>query len=223
MKKFRIYWTIGICAVILTFILISFGRVVYTTIDDKATTTFKPIDEYDRLFKPDARRKMHLELVFKIGNQEPMSNYLYGGKYTVQVSKVVLSKTDSLRNIIGLKHERTHIGNDIYYTGEGNNFKEGSLSGKVGHFAKLYMRFEGIGAKSFFTGDSLFYCTFRFKNYSIALDNNPPLTYAVARDCYVPISTCFVKRGSYMYIISMTLADRVHNLPEKLLYEIIAK
>ncbi len=223
MKRFRIYWTIGICAVILIFILISFGRVVYTTVDDKPTTTFKPIDEYDRLFKPDAMGKMHLEAVFKVNNQEPVSNYLYGGKYTVLVSKVILSKSDRLQNVIHLKHERTNIGNDVYYLGEGNNFKRGKLGGKVGHFAKLYMRFEGIAAKSFFTGDSLFYCTFRFKNYSISLDNNPPLTYAVARDGYVPISTCFVKRGNYIYIISMTLADKVHNLQEKLLYEIIAK
>jgi len=130
------------------FLLAIFSKIIYTMIDDHETSSKIPLMEHYNLFTKEAQNKLELLATTTSRNRETTSSYIYDKVFNVFVLKVILTKNNSLKNIINYQNESSHVTMNAVYSGLSNyNMKMNIKSGASVTTSTVHFKFNGDSIK----------------------------------------------------------------------------
>ncbi len=206
------------------FMFIMVGSLIYTLIYNQETSSKIPLTEYNNLFTNDTQGKLQILATEKGRNRPPVSTYVYDNRFNICVFKVILANNSTLRKIIGYKHA-TSYGN-LFVANGGLpcfNFDMKISEEKVSKVSVVDFKFDGDSIKSIVNNDSLRCYYYKFETFSISYNNGLYDILAKADHSTIPASVMFVKKGKFLYIIIMSIAEGKEEMPPDILYSLINK
>jgi len=206
------------------FLLAIFSKIIYTMIDDHETSSKIPLMEHYNLFTKEAQNKLELLATTTSRNRETTSSYIYDKVFNVFVLKVILTKNNSLKNIINYQNESSHVTMNAVYSGLSNyNMKMNIKSGASVTTSTVHFKFNGDSIKSIVSNDSVYCYYYKFSTFSINYNDEPYDIIAKAYQSNIPASLIFKKKGKFLYVIIMTVAKGKEEMQPDQLYNIISK
>jgi hypothetical protein len=197
---------------------------VYTVMDDQITCSSTPLSEYNSLFTKDAQRKLHVLVTKKSRNREPISTYIYENRFNICVSKIVLSKDLPLKDLISFQNVSSYQSlNQVYADLPSFNFRMNIKAGKCVIASAVHFKYSGETAIAIKKNDSLLYCYFKFKTFSINYNDEPYDIIANSDKSIIPAGCAFIKKGKFLYVIIITEAKEAKEMNPDLIYNITNK
>lgn len=197
---------------------------VYTVMDDQITCSSTPLSEYNSLFTKDAQRKLHVLVTKKSRNREPVSTYTYENRFNICVSKILLSKDLPLKDLISFQNKSSYQSlNQVYADLPGFNFRMNIKAGKCAVASAVHFMYSGDTDITIRKNDSLIYCYFRFKTFSINYNDEPYDIIAYSDKSIIPAGFAFIKKNKFLYVIIITEAKGTKEMKPDLLYNITNK
>jgi len=219
-KKKRIGLIIAVCL----FPLIMVSSLIYTLIDDQLKTSKIPLTEYNNLFTDDAQGKLQILATVKGRNRPPVSTYIYDKRFNICVFKVILTNNSTLGKIINYKNGTSS--SNLFVANGGLpcfNFDMKINEGRIANVSTINFKSDGDYIKSILNNDSLRCYYYRFETFSISYNNGFYDILAKADQSTIPASVMFMKKGKFLYIIIMSIAEGKEEMQPDLLYSLVNK
>jgi len=206
------------------FTLINISLIIYTMVDDGATSSKTSLDEYNNLFNKESYNKLQILATVKSRNRMPISTYVFDGKYNICVFKVTLLNNSKLSDIIHYENETSSKSlNATYADLPSFNFNMSIKAGKSVSVSILHFKSSGGTIKSVVSNDSLACYFYKFHTFSINYNNEPYDIIANAKDSNIPANVAFIKKGKILYIVLMTIARENGEMQPNQLYNLLTK
>jgi hypothetical protein len=209
---------------LVVFAIWAVSNIIYTLISDQQTYSKVPLAEYNNLFSQDVQSKLQILATTTSKNRLPVSTYVFNEKFNISVLKVTLSSASTLEKIIEYRNKYSNKWlNAVYGNLPSFNFNMSIKAGKTVPVSQLYFQFSGDTIKSIVKSDSVFCYYYKFRSFSIHYNDEPYDIIANADVSNIPASLIFKRRGQFLYIILMTVANGDEQMPPDALYSIIRK
>jgi len=206
------------------FVLVQFGRIFYTIIDENAEIIDAPIAEYHNLFTPEAQHKLQIIVSGKSKNRGITSSYVYDKKFNVFVFKVHLSTTNNnLQRLVSYQNESTYKSmNALYEELPSFNFNMSLKAGEIPIVSHVYFKHFGDSTKTVLGNENLLCYYFKFRTFSINY-NDEPYDIIAKADKNIPASILFYKKNNVLYVLLLTVATGKEEFQPDLLYNMIKR
>lgn len=199
-----------------------FLTMTYTLVDDWPQSSKVPLVEHYNLFTKEAQSKLQLLATTTNRNRETTSSLVYNKKFNLFVLKVILTGDQSLKNVIKYNNESSHVSLNAFYAGlPGTNMDMKLKSGKSVLVSSVKFKHSGDLIKLIQESDNFYCYYYKFKTFSVNYNDEAYDIVAKADNAELPASLAFIKKGKFLYIAVMTVANGKEEMDSKLLYDII--
>ncbi len=212
--------------VLLALIALVFCFYIYKFVDgflhDGLTLYKKPISEHQKLFTAKAQKLLHFIGGYKEKHGQPTSNFIYDNKYVISIFKCITNKNEGLGSQIKLSKNVSSSLNGFYSTGGNDELEIKYKKDRKDVSSFLAIGYNGELIKSELEG-KLYHGFFKVSSYSLSYDSNRVFLLATSEVNDSPVSIVVVQGSNCFYIINMTTLYDRSEIPQELLYDLVAK
>lgn len=206
----------GLCLVVV------FGKIFYTIIDENIMVSESVHPEYEELFNPKVIEKLKLIITTSSKYRGITSSYVYDQKYNIFVFKVQLSN-NNLQKLVSYQNESTYKSMNAFYEELPSfNFNMSLKAGEIPIVSHVYFKHFGDSIKTVIRNENLLCYYFKFRTFSINY-NDEPYDIIAKADKNIPASILFYKKNNVLYVILLTVAMGKEEFQPDLLYNMIKR
>jgi hypothetical protein len=207
---------IVIIAVLVLSVGVIFARMIYLMWSAGLKSSKTTIVEYTDLFKPEALKKLQLLATVESANRNPISNYLYEGKYYLEVFKISLATDRGLGQVLTVRNQHAAKITEIVTPVFENALYELSYNvAKTAPTTAVNCTFEGDSVQVISKGTNQLGYYLKLGTFSIGYGDqwgNDLWAGSVSR-ARVPFSFMFVQKRKSLYLIFLNVND---DLPQQM-------
>ncbi|WP_179416107.1 hypothetical protein HDF19_08495 [Mucilaginibacter sp. E4BP6] len=222
MKNKKIIKRLILC-IFLLIIFFVLAKPIYTVITNQETLSKNEFSDYKNLFNKQAQSNLKLFNTIQSKSREPESQYIYDNDYNIFLTKVHISNSFNFKKDISVQNIMPDIKTDEVY------FPICSFIGKIdlksisiSLVKEIRIDFNGQNLSVDTTQNQVSYY-FDFKSFSLTLNNTQPYIIAKTEKAKCPAAIAFVRKGEFLYVALMTLANSNKQLSHDQLYNILNK
>jgi hypothetical protein len=206
---------------LLLICLFGFAIIVYKMISNWPVLSNTPIKEYNSLFTKEALNKLKIFENIISKNRPAISSYIYDKTYSITVTKVDLTKSSTLVNMIDYRNGISNKFLNAVYTDLPSTFDLSINTDKPTNVSTIHFKSDGDTIKLVVKTDSIYCYYYKFKTFSITYNNEVYDIVGIADESNTPASLAFVKKNNELYVILMFVKEGEERMKENQLFSIL--